>query len=279
MGRSAESRGPEGTGLVIGHESILAELTSGAKAPRALLFVGPPSVGKWTLAEHVARKWGVPSLSILRISQLTTASARELSSLTNVAASSGRVALVRLDGASPAALNVLLKALEEDSDTTFVLISSEDPASTIRSRCTVYRFGYLTVDQVAEVLRRRNVSPGAALRVAQFSGGRVSKALEELRGEAEVNRVLVRSAVRAVKERDAKTLDVVATNWTDDHTQLLRNFCHEAITRRWSTFKETDVEGIGRKLPLKILSALGMDARPRLVVRAGLMEVLRNGSF
>lgn len=259
--------------MVVGHEEILDRLSSGL--PPVSLFLGPASVGKWTTAEHMLRAHEVRDGDLLRIRSLTMDDARLVAQFTGTAPLGDcKLAIVRLDAATPAALHVLLKTLEEvPSSARIVLVSTELPLETITSRSEIFRFALLSQEQVEDVLIQRNFKPTEAKRYAALAGGQIRKALSFVDGlDAKIT---VLASVRAIRERDSSALDNLAVKWTDEHTDLLATLCREVITGRWRIFMEAEVEGIGRKLPLKILTALRTDIRPRLVVRASLMSVLK----
>lgn len=259
---------------MIGHDQIREALESRFTV-KSCLFVGPPSVGKWTLAEHLVRVWEVPECDVIRVRSLTVDSAREVVEAARVFPSRGlRVILIRYDGASVAALNALLKVLEEPfSVTRFILVGTELPPRTVTSRCAVYQFSLLTNEEVKKVLLERRFSPSEATRLAKASGGSVRQALD-LANDSEV-KVLVLQAMKAILERDTDALDGVAARWTDEHTKVMGTLCREAISGRWGMFSAGEAEGVGKKLPLRILIALRPSIRPRLVVRSSLMSVLR----
>ena len=256
---------------MIGHEPTRQFLAT-TGLPRVVLFLGPASVGKWTLAEQLRRDLDIDRSTVVRVRSLTMDAARELTSL---ALTHGpRLIIIRLDGASDAAMNVLLKALEEaDGGNRFILIASGHVLTTLMSRAQLHFFGLLSADQVKEILIERRFNPVEAERLAKASGGQVRTALA-LADNVDA-KVVVLSALRCITERDADSLDNLAAKWTDDHTTLMARLCREAISRRWALFSEAEVDGLGRKLPLRILTALRADVRPRLVVRASLMSVLR----
>lgn len=258
---------------VVGHERITRVLA--AELPPVSLFIGPDSVGKWTTAEWLRREHAIQDGDLLRIRRLSADDARTITRFATVAPVGERkLVICRLDKSLPASMNALLKTLEEASESVrFILISRDMPMLTIASRAEIERFGLLTEAEVAEVLQKKNFSANQAKIYAALSGGQVRKALRAAEGlDAKVT---VLSAVRAIREKDADALDNLAGKWTDEHTELLSELCLEAITGRWRIFNEAEVEGMGRRLPLKILTALRNRIRPRLVVRASLMSVLK----
>lgn len=254
---------------VIGHEPIRQRLSEAL--PAVSLFVGPESVGKRLTAEWVRQEYGYGEHQTLRVNFLSMDAAREL---TQFAQGSGRLAVVQLDKASRPALNALLKTLEDAPDTKFILISRDLPIETITSRATQFRFGLLRESEVAEFLSEvRNFKPEVAERYASKSGGQIFRAFQFASGYDAKPQVL--QAIRAFREHDLNGLERLADKWTDDATELLREWCTEQITGRWTIFDNAETEIIGNELPLKILMALSTNVRPRLVVRFSLMEILK----
>lgn len=255
----------------IGHRAIMRRLRTGV--PPVSLFVGPPSVGKWTIAqwtlEHVC---DIHPSSILEKRSLSIDTARELSWALR---STGiRGAIVFIDGASQNALNALLKTLEElPARARVILVATEKPMATIASRAELFSFSLLREAEVEEVLRRRNFNEVTAQRLAGISGGMVRIALRH--AESHEIKVHVLAVAAAIQNRDAKTLDGFATRWSDEHSILLSTLCTEVITGRWRVFEEGEAGDLRRKLAFKILSAMEASIRPRLVVHSTLMDVLR----
>lgn len=258
---------------VIGHQELTRVLAE--ELPPVALFLGPASVGKWTTAEWLRREHTIDDGDLLRIRRLTADDARTLVRFATTAPmKEKKLAIVRLDRATPPAQHILLKTLEEIPDTSKVILIAENPPlPTVTSRSTVYPFRLLTTDEVTEILLRRKFQPTEAKRLAELSGGHVQQALTV--AESMEFKVTVLAAVRALRERDAGALDNLAGKWSDEHTELLAQLCREAITYKWRIFSDAEVEGMGRKLPMQILRALRPNVRPRLVIRASLMSILR----
>jgi replication-associated recombination protein RarA len=260
--------------MVVGHSRIIAELNRGL--PQVSLFVGPKSVGKWTVAEKFRRDLDIEGSDLLRVRLLKMEDARNV---VKFAATSpvGKVklAIIRITHAQPGPLQVLLKALEESAPTTkFILIDTKMPNDTVVTRAQVFTFKLLKESQVESFLTDvKRFRPDEAKRLARLSGGQIYRALERATGQEARGAVL--DLLRAFESRSLAALDKQAATWTDEHTELLALWCTEAVSGRWNYFKPTDVELEGRALPMKILTALRMDTRPRLVVRASLAHVLR----
>jgi DNA polymerase-3 subunit delta' len=74
----------------------------------------------------------------------------------------------------PAAANALLKTLEEPTPDTYLILLSSSLAEilpTIQSRCSILHFQSLSVDQIASLLKQRELDPRFAL-TAQGSAGK-----------------------------------------------------------------------------------------------------------
>lgn len=262
--------------MLIGHMEVVAALTE--QFPSAALLWGPPSVGKTLAAEQVRRAHKIFEPDVLRIRRLGVPEARTLIDFASRAASTpaGKVAIVQLDGADRAATDALLKVTEDvHPGMHFLLVASEPIAHTLWDRAQVYPFGLLTQAQVAEFLRtQRGMSAVAAERLAEQSGGQVRGALEAL--HLAETKAPVLAAVRALRENDPDGLESLAERWRDEHTVLLVRWAHEAVSLRWRTFNDAETGEVG-SLPLRVLLALRREARPRLLVRSVLMDLLERG--
>ena len=257
-----------------GHEKNVKAVK--AHLPRVMLFVGPESVGKWELAEYVRSKWDFKNVDTLRIKRLTQDNARAI-----VSFAAGRpqgfskLVIVRIDRkATKGAQNALLKALEEARDVVFILVAEEMPLETIKSRSIVYPFGLLSEQDVYNILTvRKNFASDRAHILAHVSGGQVKRALSY--SKSQDNKKVVLKALDAVARKDNSALEATATQWQQDHTELLIQWCYESLTQNWQLFTEEETTIRGSKIPLRILIAIREDLRPRLIVRAALASVLQ----
>ena len=244
--------------------------------PPVSLLIGPKSVGKWTMAEHLRAHYNILDSDLLRVFNLTADSSRMLVKFSaSFPVGTRKLAIVRLDSAARNSLNTLLKTLEESfSFMNFILLAEEFPIPTIVSRAQVFRVGLLSVEEITQILvEYKGFNPDTALNRAQLSGGQVERALAVQ--DMKEQKMLVLRVLAAFRENNESILDELAPQWKDEHTELLTLWCSETITKRWKFFSEGESEIPGKSLPLRILMALRAEIRPRLVVRASLVSVLR----
>lgn len=248
--------------------------------PAVSLFIGPKSVGKWTMAEHLVSYHRINTLNVLRIEHLDASAAHSLSLLAGLSPVGPlTLAIVRLDGSTPETKTILLKTLEECSNPNrvrFILIASDYVPETISSRSTVFRFSLLSEEEVRLVLVARGWSVDQATLYAPRGRGQVGAATTAATADWFDAKTTVGAALSAILTRDEEILFRLADKWTEAHTTLMETMCREALSRRWQAFSESECEGLVRKLALRILFALRADVRPRLIVRASLMSVLRS---
>lgn len=124
----------------------------------------------------------------------------------------GRKRVVIVDEADamvPAAQNALLKTLEEPPPgSVFILISAmaDSLLPTVRSRCSLLRFGPLAAADIVTVLmRHRGYSAADAHTAALEADGSLARALES----RSIDLVEVRAAARRLLERTAHTTEPV----------------------------------------------------------------------
>ena len=261
-------------GEFFGHTEIVKTLTE--SLPQVSLFLGPISVGKWELAEHVRRYYDVRQGDVLRIKRLTQDNAKFVEAFAHSAPQGDfRLCIIRLRKASESALNTLLKTLEESTSTKFILVAEETPLPTIVSRCEVFSFGLLSQEEVEGILTHvKNFAPGPAGTRAALSGGQVLPAL--VYTKTQDSKTVVLRALEAVASNDPRALEELAPRWQEEHTELLTTWCYESLTSRWRLFTEAETRIRGTALPLRILMAIRPNLRPRLIVRHALASLLQH---
>lgn len=257
---------------VFGHEDIIESL--GHYVPPVVAFVGPSSVGKWTTAEWVRETHNISAMDILRVHRLSRTTARDVIEFMRLPAwePTGRLAIVQVDSSYESVLgqDVLLKTLEENLVHRLILISTQPLLPVVRTRMhKIFQFRLLTEEQVTQVLvEKKSFSTSIAANLARLSGGQVQRALDAL-GYKELRGTVI-AALNAVRVRDTKAIDSLATKWTDPMTELLTIWCYETMTSNWRVFREEDSKGLGHVASL-LLTELRPNVRPRFVVRSALM--------
>ncbi len=235
----------------VGQDRAVAALQRGlAQGTRAhaYLFVGPPQVGKGTLALELAQALNCegPELPCQECSACRRIAAgihadvqvvgvgvsdggihkdisidqiRELGRVVSLRPFEGRCRVIIIDPAdamNEAAQNAFLKTLEEPPpDVVFVLITSRPQAlrDTIRSRCQRLDLSPLPVPDMEEALRQRwSVAPPQAQLLARLSRGRLGWAIAAHQDE-EMMRVRHEALmdIRALPERTIQERFVYAS--------------------------------------------------------------------
>lgn len=183
----------------------------------------------------------------------------------------GKLVIARLDGASNASLNALLKLLEEPPPTIkFILLSEHQPLATIESRSQVVRFGMLSDEEVYLVLTHKmGMAPEAARSASQLGVGSVRKAADAAAGDWAQARAQVLSVVKALSERDSLLLEAAMAGWTDESHRMLIAWAGECLTHRWRIFSPEESFGMPKDLlrVQKLLAGLKSKARPKLALR------------
>lgn len=240
------------------------------------IFLGSPSVGKWTTALYLAEHFNVADVDVMTVKRLTINESRAITRFTSLPPTGERkLVIIRLSGATEAAQNALLKTLEESPAWVhFILVGQSAPIPTITSRAQTFRFTPLAAEDVSQILQRvKRMTPGAAKVLSERSKGSVKEALNyhhtnELKPQVAI-------VLRAFRERNPNILEKVALSWTEEHTDLLTNWCYERMSGRWKIFSEAESGIDDDRVPMRILQALNTPVRPRLVIRSSLMSVLR----
>lgn len=249
--------------MIIGHEAARSALEG--ELPPVTLLLGPKSVGKTTLARHLAAHHSPGGGPFLRyFERLSAGLAREIVQTAPILRRSPDICIIDLDNSTEAAQNILLKVLEEPpAHSRFILIASRVPLVTILSRARVYRLGLLTETQVALVLRQCGFSSPEAAQAAVRSRGQVAPAIEAA-GDREASRItsVVAAAVRAASEGGGTAVDMALRNWTPEHTKVLERWAMEKANGRWVYFTAEFAPRATQRGALNMLYVLGTyDAR------------------
>jgi DNA polymerase III, delta subunit len=202
--------------------------------PQAVLLLGP---GSWKLGAELGQLYGLAET----VTSLDAAAARQLRDQAQYEpVHSPAVYLVRLDGSSPAAQNMLLKLLEEPpSWTRFLLTATREPLPTIVSRC--------------------QVMPLTAEPEARDGDSRA-------RGQVAV-------AVKAARNGSQLLLTQALKGWGAEHGQVLQDWAYEAAAGRWRQFAPGFAPGVTQLEALALLELLAKYAGSKLGPVVALAEV------
>ena len=191
--------------------SRLARMASADTVPPSLLFAGPSGVGKLATALTLAKAQNCltltgdacaecsacvriergehPDVRIARPEgagrQLKTESVRQIVRESPFRPFEGRRRVsifVDAERMNPTAANTLLKTLEEPPPWAILILITSNAAAllpTILSRCQVYRFAPLAVDDlIDQLVAQHEMDRERATLLAALSGGSLQKALE-----------------------------------------------------------------------------------------------------
>ncbi len=265
---------------VVGHHAVRVRLER--DLPPVVLLCGPRSIGKTTLALHLAGHHRVQPADIRQIAG--TLSVEDVRDLKRWAVRAGlgpfKLAVACLDGASVPAMHALLKILEEPpASARFLLTAAGQVLPTIASRCRVYPLGRLSTDELAQVLCRQGVPAARATLAAGRGDGQVDIALAHQHDDA--TRATVLDLVRAVAGHDTDLLLAASAKADDNVRDLLELWLCEAITRRFVVFTEADMHELHRDQArvrrMLVNVSRSRTARPRLGIRAALQPLITGG--
>jgi DNA polymerase III delta' subunit len=220
-------------------ERLRAKLREG-RFPHGLIFSGPQGVGKHTCGLMIAKalncvnpspggfcdecpacrkiESGVHAdVSTITVedeaTQIKIAQVRQVLGMLDLQPLEGKNKVFIIDPAdllNAEAANALLKGLEEPPENTFfilITVNVHELLLTVRSRCQVYNFTPLTLDEI----RRNGVTNELAVRWSQGSIGRArSLDLERLAGEREVVFDFLETVINAREEQFQDLLGVSA---------------------------------------------------------------------
>lgn len=198
--------------IVRGHDAVwgrLCDALTRNRLPHALLFTGPPGIGKSMTARRLAMRiactstHGIPcgecpgcqrviagshpDLAMLGVprgkKEIGIEQARHLKRFVHLHAVTARRKMAIIDDAdrlSLSAQNALLKTLEEPPGNALLVLISSSPGAllpTIRSRCQVIVFQPLTADNVRDVLSGLGLDADEAAALSSYADHSPGRAL------------------------------------------------------------------------------------------------------
>jgi hypothetical protein len=204
--------------------------------PQTVLLLGP---GAWALGTDLGQVYGLQET----IPALDAGTARRIrDEMQFIPPHPPLVYLIGLDGAGPAAQNILLKLLEEPpSWAQFILTATREPLPTVVSRCQV-----LTIGTAA-------VRPAPDPRVKGQVG----------------------TAVKAARNGSQQLLGQALRGWGAEHSQVLLDWAYEAAAERWQQFDAGFAPGVTSGEALELVLLLESFARSKLGPQVALTEVFR----
>ena len=260
--------------MLVGHQGVTRALSS--QLPPVSIITGPPSVGKRMIATYAAITNNVARVDFTEVAQLTVAEATRIKKfMATQPLGDFKFALINLDSASTAAVNDLLKSLEQPPDyARFSLISSNRVPPTLLTRGHKYTVGLLNPDELLEILLNKGLPENEARKVCKL--GRVDLALQAYSDIAAKSTAL--TVLQAVETNDYP-LFVQAYKSVDEKTaNMIVALLEESATQRWKIFSPEYLGAFSnKKVALTILSAWSnvSSARPQLAVRAALESVMK----
>jgi DNA polymerase-3 subunit delta' len=218
----------------VGNEKVISHLRAKLRSgrfPHGLIFSGPEGVGKYTCALMVAKALNCqysqagdfcnecascrktdasthPDVWTISIeedaTQIKIAQIRQALHMLHLQPLEGRSKIFIIDPANslnPEASNALLKALEEPAENSFfilITVNVWELLLTVRSRCQVYSFVPLSVDEI----RQHGIPDELTIRWSQGSIGRArSLDLKKLRTDREFVLDFLETVITAKEEQ------------------------------------------------------------------------------
>lgn len=293
---------------LIGHEFVRQQLA--AELPPVVLLEGAAGIGKRLVAREAAKAVASPT-ELLEVGMslctglvnetkhdhlqpecwvMTSSVARYLVTRCQIKPMGERAVVFDAGKATPDALNILLKLLEEPPKRThFVLYASKPILPTVASRAFRYQLQPLNNDEVAKLLMdEHGVPKDRAIRAAHWATGRPGRALEVeeclkyspqvlelLKAALDSDRPSMSAASRALRPANDEEWAEARHRFGETRraeltADLLTIAVGEARTGYWRMFKELElrrVQELGSRVLDRALRALGTHARAELRVR------------
>lgn len=260
--------------MLVGHQEVARELS--LRLPPVSVITGPQSVGKRLIAAYAAISNSVARIDFAEIKYLSVDAAHQIKSfISTTPHSKYKFVLIDLDHASKAAMNDLLKTLEEPPEfARFSLISSSRVLPTLATRAHKYSVGLLTPEELKTILLRREVGAEQAEKYCHL--GRVDLALTAI--EKSFYTASIITVLQSVEAGDYELFNQAFKGMDDQMSMLLIETLKESIAQSWRLIKPEYLGAFSTsRAALTVLSAWSnvQDAKPTLAVRAALESVMR----
>jgi DNA polymerase-3 subunit delta' len=284
----------------IGHEDVWSRLDVAYASDRlahALLFTGPPGIGKSLFAVDFAARvvcesesppcgdcapcrqlaaGSNPNVSIVRTApgkkEIGVDLARGVKHFVQLRGIGGRprvVVIEEADRLSIAAQNAMLKTLEEPPGHSILILVTDSPGallSTVRSRCQRISFRPLTDDQIREVLRARQIAQSEIDELVPLAHGSPGRALElrDVLEGGEVGRL--EESLAALRPGSyGPVVDFVRALGRSEQEMTSRlALLEESLHKR---LVDSIGEGAGSERTLSLLRALDVTSESRALLR------------
>lgn len=134
---------------MIGQEALQKELFSYtlSQTPKTIMFLGEYGCGKHTLVSEFSKHLGLPLVDITDNISLELLESIQMSSLLSMY-------LINLDNITEQAQNIVLKFIEEPSDTAYVVLLSSNEnrvLPTVLNRCYKLKFTKYSKDELIKI--------------------------------------------------------------------------------------------------------------------------------
>lgn len=260
--------------MLIGHQEVTKALSQ--QLPPVSIITGPPSVGKKLIAVNAAISNNISRLDFTEVKTLTVSEAARVKLFMESKPSSKlKFALIDLDKASKAAIDDLLKTLEEPpAHARFSLISSKPVPRTLATRGFKYSVGLLNSDELCQILVNKGISHILAQKLSHL--GRVDLALQ-----AYSNIALHATAINilsAVEQNDYELFIQSCKAMDDDVAQLIVRILQESAIGKLRTTSPDSIGAFARSnVALKLLAIWSTysTAKPKLAVRVTLESIMK----
>lgn len=260
--------------MLVGHQEVIGALSS--QLPPVSIITGPPSVGKRLIAGHAAMLNKVSRVDFMEISRLTVSEATRVKNFMSTEPMQNiKFALIDVDCASNAAVNDLLKALEEPATyARFSIISSTKLPSTLRTRGYKYSVGLLKPSDLQTILISKGLPAEDASSLSAL--GRVDIALEHYAQAAARSSAL--TVLDSVLSNDYILFSQAYKAVDDKTAKVILSILQESATQRFRTYNPEYLGAFAQQnVAMAVLAAWSAvsDAKPKLAVRAALESIMK----